>query len=426
MTEFLSTGARRMRRARERRVTAGIGGAGLMLAMSVFLTGCGGSPDAVRPQSADIDRGRLAHAEHLRTFSTEDVAAELANEEFDTGAVRFGVDTYRLVYETVDPTGGVTTASGLLALPSNGVADLTAVAFEHGTMATKAFGPSVSDHGGELAATITYASAGFAGVTPDYLGLGLGPGPHPYMDVPSATTASLDMLRAARTYVTGVGRTLRPEVDITGFSQGGPAAMDLARTIQGGADNGFRAAAVAAISGPFDLTTAEFPALLSNSLDPTSAVFYSAYFLVAWNRLHHLYQSPNEVFQPPYDQTVEQLFDGSHTEQDIVENLPTTLDALLTPHAIDMLRNPTGELATAVQIANGTCRDWTPQMPIRLYTGSKDRDVIPDNSAHCQTSLREHTPDAQLIDIGDVNHMDSGRKGTAAAVRWFTELVASK
>ncbi|WP_146251352.1 lipase [Nocardia tenerifensis] len=325
------------------------------------------------------------------------------------------------MYRTIDPDGHATTASGLLALPDNGEHDLKAVAFAHGTMADKADAPSVSEHGSELAATITYASAGFAGVTPDYLGLGLGPGPHPYSDVPSETTAYLDMLRAARAYSAGIERQLSREVYITGFSQGGPAAMNLARTLRGDADDWFRAAAVAAISGPFDIQATELPALLNNSLDPTSAVFYIAYFLVAWNRLHNLYQSPGEVFQAPYDTTVTDLFDGSHGLRDIVGSLPASIDGLLTPHALDMLRNPVGSFATALRVADDTCRDWTPGIPIRLYTSGKDRDVVAGNSVRCQALLRDRGVDASIIDVGEVNHLDSNRSGTAAAARWFLE-----
>src|SRR5205809_378975 len=79
---------------------------------------------------------------------------------------------------------------------------LRTVSVAHGTEAYRGDAPSVSqppvaDDGWAQAPALTYASAGFAAVAPDYLGLGVGPGPHPWMDVPSETTASLDMLRAA-------------------------------------------------------------------------------------------------------------------------------------------------------------------------------------------------------------------------------------
>jgi dienelactone hydrolase len=399
-----------------------VGIAGLVIGTLVAATGCGGAPN-----SQAVARGQLVSAEHLRAFSAEDVKGELTGDGFDTSAVRFGVDTYRLVYRTIDPGGRATTASGLLALPRGGGHELATVAYEHGTMATKSDAPSVVEHGGDLAATLTYAAAGFAGVAPDYLGLGLGPGPHPYMDVPSETTASLDMLRAARAAAAGLDRQLRDTVYIAGFSQGGPASMSLARALQAGADRGWRPGAVAAISGPFDLRTAELPAALDHTtLDPASSGFYAAYLLVAWNRLHQLYRSPAEVFRAPYDATMEQLLDGSHTYDQMVRGFPAGIDQLLTPHAVDMLHNPAGPLAAALQISDDTCSDWAPRLPIRLYTGEKDTDVATDNSAQCRTALGRHGLDAPIIDVGAVDHNGSGIRGTALAVSWFTELNAGK
>src|SRR4029453_8927559 len=119
--------------------------------------------------------------------------------------------------------------------------------------------PSMQPSGFEPAPAYTYASAGFATAAPDYLGLGTGPGRQPWMDVPSETTAALDMLRATRSYVTSHGRTLRRQVLITGFSQGASAALGLGRALQHGADHYFRLGALAPISGAYDLAHAELP-----------------------------------------------------------------------------------------------------------------------------------------------------------------------
>ncbi len=394
--------------------------AALLIGTSILTAGCGGPP----APPADTDRGRIVESEHLRTFSPADVKAELTAQGFDTGAVRFGVDTYRLVYRTIDTNGRATTASGLLALPRNDQDELAVVAYEHGTLATKSDVASIDVDSGAGAATLSYAAAGFATAAPDYLGLGLGPGLHPYMDVPSETTASVDMLRAARAQTARGDRQLRSDVYITGFSQGGPAAMGLARALQDGADDDFRPAAVAAISGPFDLRTAELPALLDHRLDPLSSALYSAYFLVSWNRLHGVYRSPGEVFRAPYDSTVEQLFDGMHSSDELAAGIAPDIDRLLTPHAADLLRAPTGTLAAALTTSDSTCSDWTPRMPVRLYTGARDRDVATENSAHCRNSLQNRGVDAPIIDVGDVDHSGSGIRGTASTVRWFSELSA--
>lgn len=374
------------------------------------------------------DRGRLVSVQQTTTLAAkEDVAGALAAAGYDAGAVRFGVDAYRLVYRTVDPAGRPVTASGLLVLPRGGEHELRTVSFTHGTASYRADAPSSTAKAGFVSSpAITYASAGFAAVAPDYLGLGAGPGLHPWMDVPSETTASLDMLRAARAFVPRTGRALGHDVLVTGFSQGASAAMGLARALQAGDDRWFRLRAVAPVSGAYDFRQAELPALLDGSLDTKSSVLYSAYLLVAWNRLHHLYDSPDEVFQAPYDRTVEALFDGSHTGPQLFAGTPDTIDALLTPHGFELLRHPTGRLATALRVADSTC-DWAPRAPLRLYTADADEQAANANTDHCEATLRTHGVNAAVVDLGTPDfagsrHLGSNVAGTAAVVRWFSQL----
>ncbi|WP_328404803.1 hypothetical protein OHS70_36505 [Streptomyces sp. NBC_00390] len=283
--------------------------------------------------------------EHLRTLTAREVAAELTGDKagaWDTGAVRFGLDTFRIVYRTVDPGGRPTTASGLVALPHSGERRLRTVSFTHGTELFKDVA-SVSTSVWDQAPALICASAGFATVLPDYLGLGLGSGPHPWMDVPSETTAALDMLRASRALVAAKGRELRREVLVIGFSQGASAALGLARSLQDGADGWFRLRAVAPTSGAYAFRDAELP----ERTEPKAGVIHAALPLVAFNRLHHLYDTPAQVFRAPYDRTIEGLLDGTHTGQEVVAGTPGSLDALLTSRGRMLLAQPTGRLASA-------------------------------------------------------------------------------
>jgi hypothetical protein len=52
------------------------------------------------------------------------------------------------------------------------------------------------------------------------------------------------------------------------------------------------------------------------------AVAYTAYLLVAWNRLHHLYDSPDQVFRRPDAGEVDRLFGGTAAIVDWFAGLP--------------------------------------------------------------------------------------------------------
>ena len=368
-----------------------------------------------------LDRGELIAATPLRTLTTKaKVVQALTDAKFDPAPARHGVDTYQLIYRTVDPAGRPTIASGLLALPRINTRQLRTVSYAHGTELNRLDAPSLTADGWGVAPAITFASAGFAAVAPDYLGLGLGPGPHPFLHVPSETTAGVDLLRAARAFAPRRGHALEREVLVTGFSQGGSAATGLAKALAGGADDWFRLGALAPISGAWDLRGVELPALLDGTVKAPWNAGYTAYLMVAWNRLHHLYDDPAEVFKI---KGVEDLYDGVHTGMDLGELLPGTLDELYTPHGLKLLTNPSGPLAAALREHDSTCSGWQPRVPARLLVSAGDEQVPTAHAAHCAAALGS----VPVVDVGDLDyegskHLGSNIRGTAMAATWFTSL----
>ncbi|MEY9870729.1 hypothetical protein ABH931_000183 [Streptacidiphilus sp. MAP12-33] len=358
--------------------------------------------------------------EHLTAAQTTAYAREAG---FAVAAGRDGVDAYRIVYRTVTPQGRPTTASGVLALPRGAKGALPTLEYTHGTMPYRGDAPSVSD-GPDRAVPLMFAGRGFAGVAPDYLGLGVGPGEHPYMDVASETTASVDLLRAARTVAARHGEHLDGRLFATGFSQGGAAAMGVGRAVQRGEAPGFRLAGLAPVSGPYDVGGQELPAALDGRLAPPTAAFYLAYVLTAWNRLHPLYHSPSEAFRAPYDRTLAPLFDGNHTDEQIGVALAPSPQAMLTPKFLALLKHPTGALASMVNTADRVCTDWAPHVPIHLYAATRDTDVAFGNAISCDASLRAHGVNAPLVNVGPVDHPHSAFRAYPQILGWFGTLAA--
>jgi hypothetical protein len=384
--------------------------------------------NASSPRPAPGGRGDLVAAPvHLRRLSKEQVAETLRQAQFSPAAVRYGVDTYRLIYRTIDPDGRPTSASGLLVVPLTATRRPRLVSFTHGTQSDKADAPSV-DGVDSSAPPLTFGTQGFAAVAPDYLGLGKGPGTHPYMDVPSETTASLDMLRAARAYLTRHGRPPARPVLVTGFSQGGPAALGLARALQEGADPGFALGAVAPISGAFDIRGAELPETLDGTrIPPRLVAMYTTYLLVAWNRLHHLYSAPEEIFRSPYAAKVDHLFDGTTPSEDAFDALPDGLKPLLTERGITLLRHPTPRFAAALAVADGTCSGWVPRAPFRLYDAQGDEQVITENTDHCRAAFQASGANVPIValpphDYRGSRHLGSAVSGTRRIAAWFAQL----
>jgi len=369
-------------------------------------------------------RGDLVSVTPVATLSAAEVTAAAGEIGFDAADVRYGVHGYRIVYRTVDWYGRPTTASGLVVLPDAKPGKLPTIVYEHGTLAYRAGAASVTAESGDRTAAELFASAGYVAVAPDYLGLGTGPGFHPYVDTKTEVSASLDMLPAAAELARQHGYAMDQRLHVTGFSQGGQAAMAVGKALSAKQDMPWRLAALAPISGPYAIQDVELPALLDHpgdgpgEIDPGEGVFYIAYWTVSMNRLYHLYDTPSQAFRAPYDQTVEQLFDGYHDEETIAAGLPANPMELLTPEFVQRLRNPSGALLTAATANDSTC-EWAPESPVRLFAADGDRDVPIANAQRCQAQLAAHGVHVPLIDVGGVDHNGSAVASVPKVLDWF-------
>jgi pimeloyl-ACP methyl ester carboxylesterase len=386
-------------------------------AAALLLAGLAVAPAAVAGGQQHVRRGDLVAVTPLARYDAGQVRRYMEERDIVADSVRYGIRAYRLTYRTVDPYGKPTTATGLLTLPTGGAHRLDVVSDTHGTMVKRTDAPSASEDLNRVPSYLN-ASAGRAVAAPDYLGLGEGPGLHPYMDTGSSVTATLDMLRAARTAAAGLGRPLTGNLYATGFSQGGQVAIALGKALSQGADQHFRLKALAPISGPYDLEGTEMPALFDGRVNDTSGVLYISYWLVAQNRLHHLYDTPGEVFREPYADRVESLYDGDHEEDDVLAQLAPTVKQLLTPAAYERLQHPTGALLSVMRAADHTC-DWKPAVPVRLYAGDKDTDVPIGNARTCARTLAGQGARVRVVDQGAVDHFGSFAVSAPQVVRYF-------
>ncbi|WP_431956865.1 alpha/beta hydrolase family protein [Nocardia lijiangensis] len=350
--------------------------------------------------------------------STTEQTADYLKEWAIQTPVRNGIDAYRVVYRTSAPDGADTTASGLVVLPRTEARRLPVVSYAHGTIVRKDEAPS-ADAETDRARTALFAAVGYAAVAPDYLGLGEGPGSHPYAHVPTEASASADLLRAARMVAAREGREFDGTLLVTGFSQGGQAAMALAERVATAPDLGFTLAGVAAVSGPYAVREVQTPAALDGRISPRAAVLYIAYWLTAMNRIYRLYDEPGEAFQPPYAERVEQLFDGRHDILSVSTGLPATPRELLTPRFQALALDPTGEALRAMTDSDGAC-DWTPRAPVRLYVSSDDRAVPAANAERCRAALGDR---ASVVDLGPVDHSATVRLALPGILAWFGELT---
>ena len=371
------------------------------------------------------DRGAVLKTERLAQLSRPQAAAQVTALGLPVGRIRFGTVAYRLTYATIGVGGGRTTATGLVLLPRRHARRLPALSYAHGTMARRSDAPSRTLDSLAGASAMLFAGAGYATVAPDYLGLGYGPGPHPYLHLPTEGGASLDLLRAAHAFAARHGRRLSRRTFVTGFSQGGAAAMALGGLLEDGADRRLRLAALAPMSGPYDIEHAEIPALLAGRLDSSASNYYLSYAMHQWQPIFHAYDAPTDVWRGGWSAEVDRLFDGRHDDVAILKALPARLDRLFTPEFRARLAHPDGGLLAGLREYDVACA-WAPRAPIRIYAARGDEQVAVANARSCVAELRARGVHVALRDMGRTGHFGSTLRAAPRVLSWFGRLTPTR
>jgi hypothetical protein len=334
---------------------------------------------------------------------------------------QYGVNCYKVVYQTIDPLGGRTTASGGLYLPQHTGINWPLLSFSHGTITQTNDVPSESLTLDAFSG-VAFASVGYASVVADLLGLGSSPGLHPFLHARSEATASVDMLRAARTYCASNNIGLNGQLFLAGYSQGGHTEMALHRELERYHTNEFTVTASAPMAGPYDMSGVELNDILSPRCPPNP--YYAAYVLVAYQSVYSLAPNWADLLVPPYNTTIPPLFNGNTSDTNINSAMPAcNISSILTPAVRSSLTNDPGSPLYQALRDNDLYR-WKPVAPVRLYHCSGDQDVLPANSQVAYSNfVAQGASQVQLIDpMPGADHSGCAIPALTAAKAWFDTL----
>lgn len=168
---------------------------------------------------------------------------------------KYGVKLYRVTYRSVVPElrNRPTVASGLVAIPENGVRGaqtLPVVSYQHGTVFDKSWVPSNPDSSAETRIMLAaFAAQGYVVIGADYFGRGISDLPDSYLVKRSTQQAAYDMLVAAND-VLKAQQVTPGQLFVSGWSQGGWGTMVFLQRLE---ELGVKVAAAAAASAPVDV-----------------------------------------------------------------------------------------------------------------------------------------------------------------------------
>jgi len=371
---------------------------------------------AVQPAT----RGKLISSNLLQSYTASQLTSIFSGQGLPLTA-QYGLKWYKVVYETIDPIGGRTTASGGLFLPQNVGKSLPLFSFSHGTTTlTNAVASNLNQ--GDYLAGLVFGSAGYACVVADLLGLGSSPGFHPYLHARSEATASVDMLRTARRFCASNSIGLNGQVFLAGYSHGGHTAMALHRELEEYHTGEFAITASAPMAGPYDMSGVELNDILSTRCPPNP--YYAAYVLAAYQSVYSLAPGWADLIVSPYATTIPPLFNGNTGGGTINGYMPAcSMSSILVPEVISSLTNDPGCPLVQALRDNDLYR-WKPVAPTRMYHCGGDQDVLPANSQVAYNSfLAQGASQVQLIDPAPgANHGGCVLPALAAAKTWFDSL----
>ena len=337
---------------------------------------------------------------------------------------KYDVQTFKINYTTTDPLGNTIAASGALMIPLNVPCDSFSIAiYNHGTILLKSDVPSRDNF--EAVIAKIFSSTGAIAIAPDYLGLGDSPGLHPYVHGASEATASLDLIRAARQYLTdSLQIGLNGEVFLTGYSQGGHAAMATAKYVE---ENNllseFNIIGAGPASGPYNLSATMLPLLLSNT--PYSNPGYIPYFLFAMQDVYgNIFQSYNEILDSPYDSIIPPLFDGLNTMSVVNAALPNQIRSFIQDSVLDNLEADSLSMTHPITQAllDNDNYDWAPSFPMELYYCTQDEQVDFQNSLDAEAAMQAKGSNVVAINKGSLNHGGCVLPSLTAALNFFLNL----
>ena len=339
-----------------------------------WISGCGNTLD--RPVNETVKGGELVV--DIDAGSLKAILLEGETAGVDQNTTVYGYRAYKIPYTTTDEEGNRVKVSGLMTVPT-GVPELirtvgySAVSDDHGTIFANSEAPTVTAKqtnapaGSSVILTSLFA---FVTLQPDYIGFGDSKEHyHPFVLKKSLANATVDFIRAAKQFAAQNNIPLNGQLFLTGYSEGGYAAMAALEKIEN--DGDLEVTLAAPMAGPYILDGMASQVLRSERLSVPSFMADIAYaYTIAYG------EDIASVINAPFAAKLKRLFDGSKRREEIDPELTRTTtgpNGLFKPSFVEGFF--AGNWFTVAASQNNLYK-WAPQTPVRLLHCIGD-DVIP-------------------------------------------------
>lgn len=337
-------------------------------------TGTDTTTQPAEPPRITNARGALLGGQLINTNSVEASTEAASDPTSKVPAVipQYAVNHYRVTYQTMDSTGQLIEASGLVAVPQKPAgAKSPLLSFQHGTIFHDREAPSNETVAASPANIV--ASLGYVVIAADYVGYGASRGkPHPYLQAKPSAIAVADFLTAARQWLTDQKIPVNNQLFLTGYSEGGYVTLAAQQALE--SDNIPITASVAG-AGPYDLKYT-LDELYDGLLDTLYTKLTSFSF-----RPGYAAKYPGKFDEMLVDALLEQI---TPDDSDIVFDKTFLMDWMADDDAT---------------MAANSVHDWLAKTPTRLTHGRDDETVPFGNATIALDAMRKRgTQDIDLVE----------------------------
>lgn len=337
----------------------------------------------------------LVSYQKINTYTKEDLKAKWKEnkiKEFIT-PVHYDVDVYEIMYKTRWHDGSQILASGFYYIPKNNNSKMPIMIMNHGTQLKKEITEKL---GGLMVGCVAFATDGYLALYPHYIGLGKGEKTHLYQMADSEAYANIDMLRAVRELNVLLHVKTNNQLFITGYSQGGHAAMATHKMIQEEYNTEFKVTASAPMSGAYDMTGVQAEVMFKEYNHQA----YLPYLLLSLQEKYQVWEGDiYNIFKEPYKTIIKEKVNHNYKLKEVSQLLPQIPADMIIDELVEEFKTNPNFIFTKV-LAENNNYNWKPESPMMLCYCNADEQVSYKNAFVAREKMKENGAERIILRNG--------------------------
>ena len=286
------------------------------------------------------------------------------------------------------------------------------MSYQHGTTTERGEAPSKPSTEG-IGISCLFAGNEYIVLIPDYIGLGISQEIPSYMHSQSTVKTVIDFLKTGFKIISSLTGEKNPNLYLLGFSQGGSVTAAVQRELEITNATGLTLKTSACIAGAYNLKDISINYAIANK-----CTMYLGYIA---NSYAHIYsQDLSSVIKNKYVNLIPGLYDGSKSVDFIEKALPKEPDSLYTQKMIADIKEGTNNWFT-IALGQNETYSWKPITKLRLFYGTKDLDVSPEDAISAFTYMKISGGNVELINSGNYDHTGSLIHSLPGIQKWFND-----